>query len=77
MLTEIFGFASVSAMVLFYALESRSPGYVLAFAGSCLSAAAYAALISSWPFAAVESLWSVVAYVRWRRLTMAPKERAA
>ena len=77
MLTEVFGFASVSAMVLFYALESRSPGYVLAFSGSCLSAAAYAALIGSWPFAAVESLWSVVACVRWRRLTMAPKDRAA
>ncbi len=74
MLTEVFGFASVSAMLLFYALESRSPGYVLAFG---LSAAAYAALIGSWPFAAVESLWSVVACVRWRRLTMAPKDRAA
>ncbi len=77
MLTEIFGFASVSAMVLFYALESRSPSYVLAFAGSCLSAAAYAALIGSWPFATVESIWSVVACVRWRQLTIAPQDRVA
>lgn len=71
MLTEVFGFASVSAMVLFYAIESRSTVYVLAFAGSWLSAAAYAALIGSWPFALVESLWSVVAFLRWRRLAMA------
>ena len=71
MLTEVFGFASVSAMVLFYAIESRSTVYVLEFAGSCLSAAAYAVLIGSWPFALVESLWSVVAFLRWRRLAMA------
>ncbi len=76
MLTEVYGFVSVSAMVVFYALESRSPSYVLAFAGSCLSAAVYAALIGSWPFAAVELLWSVVACVRWRRLNMAPQGRA-
>ncbi|MCZ6671592.1 MAG: hypothetical protein O7C75_01500 [Verrucomicrobia bacterium] len=77
MLTEVFGFASVSTMVLFYALESRSPRYLLAFGGSCLSAAGYAALIGSWPFAAVESIWSVVAYVRWSRLTRANQDRAA
>ncbi len=73
MLTEVFGFASVSAMVVFYSLELRSPGYILAFAGSCLLAAVYAALIGSWPFAAVESVWSVVACVRWRRLKAAPQ----
>ena len=77
MLIETFGFISVSAMVLFYSLEARSPSYVLAFAGSCLSAAAYAALIGSWPFAAVESLWSVVALSRWRQLPGGSHERAA
>lgn len=29
----VFGLFSVSAMLLFYALEDRSPWYVLAFAG--------------------------------------------
>ncbi len=77
MLIEAFGFISVSAMVLFYSLEGRSPVYVLAFSGSCLSAAAYAALIGSWPFAAVESLWSVVAFRRWRLSTVVSRERAA
>ena len=31
----LFGLAAVSAMLLFYALEDRSPWYVLAFAGAC------------------------------------------
>ena len=75
MLIETFGFVSVSAMVLFYSLEARSPSYVLAFAGSCLSAAAYAALIGSWPFATVESLWSVIALNRWRQLPRGSRER--
>lgn len=68
---EAFGFVSVSAMVLFYSLESRASGYTLAFSCSCLSSALYAALIGSWPFAAVESIWSVVAFRRWRQLAAA------
>ncbi len=74
MVIEAFGFASVSLMVLFYALESRAPVFVLAFAASCLSSATYAALIESWPFAAVESVWSVVALRRWLRLSRAAGE---
>ncbi len=67
MVIEAFGCLSVSAMVLFYALESRAPWYILAFAASCLSSAAYAVLIESWPFAFVESIWAAVAFDRWRR----------
>lgn len=73
---EIFGFVSVSAMVLFYALESRSDFFILAFAASCVSSASYAALIGSWPFAAVESVWSVIAFARWRRAVAASREGA-
>ena len=65
--TESFGFASVLLMVIAYALEDRSPWLVLLFAVSCLGAAAYAILIRSWPFAAVEAMWSVIAFVRWTR----------
>lgn len=66
---ELFGFAAVLVMVSAYALEDRAPSFILVFAISCLAAAAYAALIRSWPFAAVETLWSVVAFHRWRRRT--------
>jgi hypothetical protein len=52
-------------MVTAYALEDRSPAFVLLFAVACLAAAAYAAVIRSWPFATVETLWSVIAIRRW------------
>ena len=64
---ELFGTCVVSAMVLFYALESRGPQFVLLFAGACLASSVYAVLIAAWPFAAVETVWSLVAVRRWRR----------
>ncbi len=65
---EIFGIGAVSAMVLLYALEERSPLCVLGFAVACAAASLYAVLIRSWPFAAVEALWSVIAVRRWLRV---------
>ena len=62
---ELFGFIAVTVMVVAYALEGRGSGYVLLFALSCLAAAGYAAVIRSWPFAVVETVWSLVAFRRW------------
>jgi hypothetical protein len=31
----LFGLLAVTAMLVFYALEDRSPWYILAFAGAC------------------------------------------
>jgi hypothetical protein len=66
MATELFGVLAVTVMVVTYALEKRSPAYVLAFALACAAAAVYAVLIRSWPFAGVEAVWCVVALRRWR-----------
>ena len=63
---EVFGIAAVVAMLIFYALESRGPHFVLLFAGACAAASTYAALIAAWPFAAVEAVWALVAVRRWR-----------
>jgi len=63
----LFGAAAVSAMLVTYALESRSPWYVLAFAGACLASSAYGFLQGAWPFGVVELVWSAVAVERWRR----------
>ena len=60
-----FGAVAVTAMMLSYALEGRSPGFVLAFAASCLAASAYGFLQGAWPFGVVELLWSGVALRRW------------
>ena len=60
-----FGALAVSAMLLFYALESRSPWFVIAFAAACLASSAYGFLQGAWPFGVVELIWSGVAARRW------------
>ena len=61
-----FGLVSVSAMLLFYALEDRSPWFVLAFALASWASALYAWSAGAWPFTAVELIWGVVALRRFR-----------
>lgn len=62
-----FGLAAVTAMLVTYALEKRSPWFIAAFAAACVLAAIYGFLVGAWPFGVVESVWAVVALVRWRR----------
>jgi len=64
----LFGLVAVAAMLLFYALEDRSPLFLLAFAGACVLASVYGFLQGAWPFGLVELVWSVVALRRWRRV---------
>jgi len=64
----VFGLFAVTAMVTFYALEHRSPVFVLAFAGSCVLASIYGFLQGAWPFGAVELVWSGIALDRWRKV---------
>jgi hypothetical protein len=61
-----FGLFSVTAMLAFYALEDRSPWFVLAFAGACVLASVYGFLQGSWPFGIIEAVWAAVAAQRWR-----------
>jgi hypothetical protein len=63
----LFGFVAVSVMLVFYALEHRSPWYVLAFAVACVLASSYGFLVGAWPFAVLEAIWAVIAFERWRR----------
>ena len=60
-----FGLAAVAAMLAFYALEDRSPVFVLAFAMSCVAASAYGFAQGAWPFGLVEAVWSLIAARRW------------
>ena len=61
----LFGALAVTAMLVFYALEPRSPVFVLAFAVACLASSAYGFLQGAWPFGVVELIWSAVALRRW------------
>ena len=60
-----FGLFAVTAMLVCYALEARSPWFILAFAGSCALGSAYGFLQGAWPFGLVEAVWSLVALRRW------------
>lgn len=60
-----FGLFAVTAMLVSYALEKRSPWFVLAFAASCALGSVYGFLQGAWPFGIVEAIWSVVAARRW------------
>ncbi len=61
-----FGLFAVTAMLVTYALEKRSPWFILGFAGACALGSAYGFLQGAWPFGLVEAIWSVVALGRWR-----------
>ena len=62
---DAFGLVAVTATLVFYALEDRSPGYILAFAGGCAASAVYGFLQGAWPFGLVEAIWAGVALRRW------------
>ena len=61
----LFGLFAVTAMLICYALEQRSPWFVLGFAGACMLGSAYGFAQGAWPFGGVEAIWSVVALRRW------------
>ncbi len=73
---EVFGLLSLSAGLVFYALERKHRGAVLGFAVACLGGSVYGFLLpGGWPFGAVEAVWAVVAFVRWWKLRAPHNER--
>jgi hypothetical protein len=71
-----FGLFAVSAMLICYALEDRSPWFVLAFAVACAMGSAYGFLQGAWPFGLVEAVWTIVALRRWTRARASPASRS-
>jgi hypothetical protein len=62
----LFGLFAATAMQVFYALEDRSPWFILAFAGACGLGSVYGFLQGAWPFGVVEAIWAVIVAWRWR-----------
>jgi hypothetical protein len=69
----LFGLFAVSAMLICYALESRSAWFILAFAGACALGSAYGFLQGAWPFGLVEAIWALVALRRWVNSARVPQ----
>jgi hypothetical protein len=63
---SLFGLFAVTAMLVCYALERRSPWFILAFAVACVLGSIYGFLQGAWPFGLVEAVWALVALQRWR-----------
>jgi hypothetical protein len=61
----LFGLFAVTAMLVCYALEDRSPWFIFGFAVSCALGSAYGFLQGAWPFGLVEAIWTLVALRRW------------
>jgi hypothetical protein len=61
-----FGLFAVTAMLVTYTLETRSPWFILGFACACALGSIYGFLQGAWPFGLVEAIWSLVALQRWR-----------
>jgi hypothetical protein len=68
-----FGLFAVTAMLVTYALEDRSPWFILAFAASCALGSVYGFLQGAWPFGVVEAIWAAVAAWRWRKRALRAK----
>ncbi len=64
-----YGAASVTFMLM-YALEHRGPAFVVAFALGCALSSSYGFLAGTWPFGAVEAIWTLIALRRYRRLRL-------
>ncbi|MBX7197823.1 MAG: hypothetical protein K1X51_00430 [Rhodospirillaceae bacterium] len=62
---DAFGLFAVTFCLICYALEDRSPWYILGFALACVLGSVYGFLQGAWPFGLVEAVWTVVALKRW------------
>ena len=63
---DLFGLLAVTAMLVCYALESRSTWFVFGFAVACVLGSIYGFIQGAWPFGVVEAIWAVIALRRWR-----------
>ncbi len=64
----LYGACAVTFMMLMYALEARGPRFVAAFACGCALSSSYGFLAGTWPFGAVEAIWSLIALRRYLSL---------
>jgi hypothetical protein len=62
-----FGLFAVTAMLVFYAVQERSPWFILDFAAACALGSIYGFPQGAWPFGVIEAIWAGVAVWKWRK----------
>jgi hypothetical protein len=63
----LFGLITLTAEMICYTLEDRSPWFVFAFAVGCAGGSAYGFMLhDGWPFGVIEAVWCIVSFRRWR-----------
>lgn len=65
-LLTAFGLFAVTAMLVTYACEDRSPWFVFGFAAACGLGSIYGFLQGAWPFGVIEAIWAFIALWRFR-----------
>jgi hypothetical protein len=63
----LYGACAVSFMMVMYALEHKNRYFIAAFGVGCALSSSYGFLAGTWPFGAVEAIWSVIALRRYLR----------
>lgn len=76
MAVTIYGVCAVTFMMAMYALESKGRQFIALFALGCAVSSSYGFLARTWPFGAVEAVWTLVALRRWVRSRPPPDPRA-
>ena len=61
---SLFGLAALTFTLVCYALERRSPWYILGFALGCALGSVYGFLQGAWPFGVIEIIWTGIALRR-------------
>ena len=64
-LLTLFGFITVSLMVVFYVLEEKSYWFTLLFSLTCFLSSLYGFLAGTVPFGFVEFIWAMMALYKW------------
>lgn len=62
---SLFRLIALTGMLLSYAFEKRSRGFILSFAASWALGSAFGFLQGAYPFSLVDAVWSVEAVRRW------------
>ncbi len=70
---NIYGSIVVTAMMAFYAVESRSVVFTLFFGLMCIGTSLYGFMAGTWPFGVIEAVWAIIAFRKYVKARATPE----